>query len=221
VLPRDRWRRRVDPGRAEARRDFPQSLPWQRTGGPVYLLGHRQSIETRWSALASFPRKRESGSQGFQRAPLDPRFRGGGGIIVTSSRDVPRRRPQGLCPGRHHPQGRRPSDDLRRPLFAARASFAHLPIYGSMISALCRAARPEPSSPGIHRPRRPRSTQLARSFVHAIPGMYACTLLQEGVRQMRGTAPARIPDTRISVCHGCGRHVRRFRHDHHVERGAL
>lgn len=32
-------------------------------------------------------------------------------------------------------------------------------------------------------------------------GMYA---LQEGVRQMRGTTPAQIPDAKISVCHGVG-----------------
>ena len=31
--------------------------------------------------------------------------------------------------------------------------------------------------------------------------MYA---LQEGVRQMRGTAPAQIPGARISVCYGVG-----------------
>jgi hypothetical protein len=31
--------------------------------------------------------------------------------------------------------------------------------------------------------------------------MYA---LQESVRQMRGTAPAQIPDAKISVCHGVG-----------------
>jgi hypothetical protein len=31
--------------------------------------------------------------------------------------------------------------------------------------------------------------------------MYA---LQESVRQMHGTAPARIPDAKISVCHGDG-----------------
>jgi hypothetical protein len=28
--------------------------------------------------------------------------------------------------------------------------------------------------------------------------------LQESVRQMRGPAPAHIPDARISVCHGVG-----------------
>ena len=32
-------------------------------------------------------------------------------------------------------------------------------------------------------------------------GMYA---LQEGVRQMRGTAPAQIPGAKISVCHRVG-----------------
>jgi hypothetical protein len=32
-------------------------------------------------------------------------------------------------------------------------------------------------------------------------GMYA---LQESVRQMRGTAPAQIPDAKISVCHCVG-----------------
>ena len=37
------------------------------------------------------------------------------------------------------------------------------------------------------------------SYMHS--GMYA---LQENLRQMRGTAPAQIPDARISVCHGVG-----------------
>jgi hypothetical protein len=59
---------------------------------PGYLLGTGESVETPMvSQLEDF----------------------------TSSR-VPRRRRQGLCRGRHHPQGCRPSDDLRRPLFAAR-----------------------------------------------------------------------------------------------------
>jgi hypothetical protein len=39
VLPRDRWRRRTDPGRrAERARDFPQK--------PVYLIGTGESVET-------------------------------------------------------------------------------------------------------------------------------------------------------------------------------
>src|SRR5262249_6232109 len=40
------------------------------------------------------------------------------------------------------------------------------------------------------------------AFAHLpIYGMYA---LQESVRQMRGTAPAQIPDAKVSVCHGVG-----------------
>jgi hypothetical protein len=35
-------------------------------------------------------------------------------------------------------------------------------------------------------------------------GMYGMYALQESVRQMRGSAPARIPGAKISVCHGEG-----------------
>ena len=37
--------------------------------------------------------------------------------------------------------------------------------------------------------------------VNAIVGFLG---FQESVRQMRGTAPAQIPDAKISVCHGVG-----------------
>jgi hypothetical protein len=37
------------------------------------------------------------------------------------------------------------------------------------------------------------------SYTHS--GIYA---LQESVRRLRGTAPARIPGAKISVCHGVG-----------------
>jgi acetyl-CoA acetyltransferase len=40
------------------------------------------------------------------------------------------------------------------------------------------------------------------SYMHS--GMYGMYALQESVRQMRGTAPAQIPNARISVCHGVG-----------------
>jgi hypothetical protein len=49
-----------------------------------------------------------------------------------------------------------------------------------------------------------RSTPMAAASPTCIPactGMYA---LQESVRQMRGMAPAQIPDAKISVCHGVG-----------------
>jgi acetyl-CoA acetyltransferase len=35
-------------------------------------------------------------------------------------------------------------------------------------------------------------------------GIYGMYALQESMRQMRGTAPAQIPDAKISVCHGVG-----------------
>jgi acetyl-CoA acetyltransferase len=40
------------------------------------------------------------------------------------------------------------------------------------------------------------------SYMHS--GMYGIYALQESVRQMRGSAPARIPGAKISVCHGQG-----------------
>jgi hypothetical protein len=39
-------------------------------------------------------------------------------------------------------------------------------------------------------------------YMHS--GMYGMYALQESVRQMRGTAPPRIPGPKISVCHGVG-----------------
>ena len=35
-------------------------------------------------------------------------------------------------------------------------------------------------------------------------GMYGMYALQEGVRQVRGIAPAQVKDTKISVVHGVG-----------------
>src|SRR5207245_9808939 len=49
------------------------------------------------------------------------------------------------------------------------------------------------------------------SYMHS--GMYG----RGSVRQMRSTAPAQIPGTKISVCRGVGGYVHRLRHDHHVE----
>lgn len=40
------------------------------------------------------------------------------------------------------------------------------------------------------------------SYMHS--GMYGMYALQESVRQMRGTAPAQVPDAKVSVCHGVG-----------------
>jgi acetyl-CoA acetyltransferase len=40
------------------------------------------------------------------------------------------------------------------------------------------------------------------SYMHS--GMYGMYALQESVRQMRGIAPAQVPNAKISVCHGVG-----------------
>jgi acetyl-CoA acetyltransferase len=119
---------------------------------------------------------------------------------------VPRRRPQGVCRGRHHPQRRRPTDDLRRPLFAARGKLAHLPIYG--LEDLGFVPRGEAgtfiaernTAPGGKLPLNTNGSGL--SYMHS--GMYGMYALQESVRQMRGTAPAHILGANISVCRGVG-----------------
>jgi acetyl-CoA acetyltransferase len=82
-------------------------------------------------------------------------------------------------------------------------AFAHLPIYG--LEDLGFVPRGEAgtfiadrsTAPGGKLPLNTNGGGL--SYMHS--GMYA---LQESVRQMRGTAPAQIPDAKISVCHGVG-----------------
>ena len=86
------------------------------------------------------------------------------------------------------------------------ASFAHLPIYG--LEDLGFVPRGEAgafiaghnTAPGGKLPLNTNGGGL--SYMHS--GMYGMYALQESVRQMRGTAPAQIPDARISVCHGVG-----------------
>ena len=73
VLPGDRWRRRIDPGRRRARPRLP--------------------------AKAGLP-------AGHRRERRDPDGQPNGGFHLLAR--VPRRRPHGLCRGRHHPQRRRP-----------------------------------------------------------------------------------------------------------------
>jgi Thiolase C-terminal domain-like len=77
----------------------------------------------------------------------------------------------------------------------------------SKIWGLCRAARParafipeRNTAPGGKLPLNTNGGGL--SYMHS--GMYGMYALQESVRQMRGTAPAQIPDAEISVCHGVG-----------------
>lgn len=85
-------------------------------------------------------------------------------------------------------------------------AFAHLPIYG--LEDLGFVGRGEAgafiearnTAPGGPLPVNTNGGGL--SYMHS--GMYGMYALQESVRQMRGTAPAQVPDATISVCHGVG-----------------
>ena len=85
-------------------------------------------------------------------------------------------------------------------------AFAHLPIYG--LEDLGFVGRGEAgafiearnTAPGGKLPMNTNGGGL--SYMHS--GMYGMYALQESVRQMRGTAPAQVPDAKVSVCHGVG-----------------
>ena len=85
-------------------------------------------------------------------------------------------------------------------------AFAHLPIYG--LEDLGFVGRGE-AGPFIAEGNTRMGGSLplntnggGLSYMHS--GMYGMYALQEGVRQMRGTAPAQIPDAEISMVHGVG-----------------
>jgi Thiolase C-terminal domain-like len=136
---------------------------------------------------------------------------------------LPRRRRQGLCRGRHHPQRRRPSDDLRRPLFAARASFAHLPLYG--LQDLGFVPRGEAgaliaernTAPGGKLPLNTNGGGL--SYMHS--GMYGMYALQERRAPDARHRPRPDPRRQDLGMPWCRRHVRRLRHYLYVERAAV
>lgn len=85
-------------------------------------------------------------------------------------------------------------------------AFAHLPLYG--LEDLGFVGRGEAgafiearnTAPGGKLPLNTNGGGL--SYTHT--GMYGMFALQESVRQVRGTAPAQVPDVDISVCHGVG-----------------
>ena len=85
-------------------------------------------------------------------------------------------------------------------------AFAHLPIYG--LEDLGFVDRGEAglfiaeghTRPGGSLPLNTNGGGL--SYMHS--GMYGMYALQEGVRQMRGEAPAQVEDAEISVVHGVG-----------------
>ncbi|MEX2206883.1 MAG: thiolase [Myxococcota bacterium] len=85
-------------------------------------------------------------------------------------------------------------------------AFAHLPIYG--LEDLGFVPRGEAArfiwdrntAPGGSLPLNTNGGGL--SYTHT--GMYGMFALQESVRQLRGTAPAQVPDLHVSVAHGVG-----------------
>jgi acetyl-CoA acetyltransferase len=85
-------------------------------------------------------------------------------------------------------------------------AFAHLPIYG--LEDLGFVGRGEAgafisdgnTAPGGKLPLNTNGGGL--SYTHT--GMYGMFAIQESVRQLRGTAPAQVPDVEISIAHGVG-----------------
>jgi acetyl-CoA acetyltransferase len=85
-------------------------------------------------------------------------------------------------------------------------AFAHLPIYG--LEDLGFVGRGEAgafisegnTAPGGKLPLNTNGGGL--SYTHT--GMYGMFAIQESVRQLRGTAPAQVPEVKISIAHGVG-----------------
>jgi acetyl-CoA acetyltransferase len=85
-------------------------------------------------------------------------------------------------------------------------AFAHLPLYGLEDLGFCKPGEAagfvweQNTAPGGKLPLNTNGGGL--SYMHS--GMYGMYALQESVRQLRGIAPAQVPNAEISVCHGVG-----------------
>lgn len=85
-------------------------------------------------------------------------------------------------------------------------AFAHLPLYGLEDLGFCRSGeaknfvRERNTAPGGKLPMNTNGGGL--SYMHS--GMYGMYAMQESVRQMRGVAPAQVPNAKVSVCLGFG-----------------
>jgi acetyl-CoA acetyltransferase len=85
-------------------------------------------------------------------------------------------------------------------------AFAHLPLYGLEDLGFCKPGeakdfiRERHTAPGGRLPMNTNGGGL--SYMHS--GMYGMYALQEGVRQMRGTAAAQVPGAQVSFCLGVG-----------------
>jgi acetyl-CoA acetyltransferase len=85
-------------------------------------------------------------------------------------------------------------------------AFAHLPIFGLEDLGFVKRGEAGPfiaerrTAPGGELPLNTNGGGL--SYMHS--GMYGMYALQESVRQIRGSAPAQVPDVEIAVSHGVG-----------------
>jgi acetyl-CoA acetyltransferase len=85
-------------------------------------------------------------------------------------------------------------------------AFAHLPMYGLEDLGFVKRGEAKDfiwernTAPGGKLPINTNGGGL--SYTHT--GMYGIFALQESVRQVRGTAPAQVPNVKISVAHGVG-----------------
>ena len=85
-------------------------------------------------------------------------------------------------------------------------AFAHLPLYGLEDLGFCKPGEAagfiaeRNTAPGGKLPLNTNGGGL--SYMHS--GMYGMYALQESVRQMRGIAPAQVPNAKISIAHGVG-----------------
>src|SRR5438874_2060711 len=85
-------------------------------------------------------------------------------------------------------------------------AFAHLPLYGLEDLGFCKPGEAAAfiggrnTAPGGKLPLNTNGGGL--SYMHS--GMYGMYALQESVRQLRGVAPAQVPDAKIAVSHGVG-----------------
>ena len=102
-------------------------------------------------------------------------------------------------------------------------AFAHLPIYGLEDLGFVGRGEGGPfiakrnTAPGSKLPVNTNGGGL--SYMHS--GMYGMYALQESLRQMRGSAPRPDPRRENLGLPRCRRHVRRLRHEHHVQRGGI
>jgi acetyl-CoA acetyltransferase len=85
-------------------------------------------------------------------------------------------------------------------------AFAHLPLYGLEDLGFCKPGEAKDFINGRNTAiggKLPLNTNGGGlSYMHS--GMYGMYALQESVRQMRGIAPAQVPNAKVSIAHGVG-----------------